>query len=297
MVLTRWAGVVCGIAFFAAVKQHLPFTSIHKAPPAVVAPLSSLDVKNGAYCEFRESWFTRKRHNQLTWLPAASSPGSFSLVLVVGDSYGDDVDMGFHCWPAQLGKALSVPVLNVARGGSESSDIHRQLKLAHDWAAQKGLDIDAEEALIVLHTGGNDALNSLMNPWNLAQLVSDLYRLRGQDEANLEHAFAEQLSRGIVQEFDRFLGDVSSLGYRKIVVSTVPIVSSLPLARLLVRLLVPGSDVSFVTFSLQQIGGRLNRVVKEELRALARKHQLQEPFSPPPPPPFFFSFGEPKGFA
>ena len=275
----RRSVVVCFLALLVVPGRRRLFTLVRTAPPSKVSPLSQQDIEDGAYVEFVESWITRKRHNQLMWLP--SSPpfsGSFSFMIVLGDSYADDVDMGFHCWPTKLSKALQTPVLNVARGGSESSHIHAQLERAHSWAKDKQLAMKPSEALLVLHTGGNDALHSLMKPWMFASLVSDLYSLRKSSKADLPGTdldFPRKLSSLILEEVDQFLERAATLGHRKVVISTLPIISSLPLARLLVHLLVPGSDPHFVTESLREVGGRINRHLHEEYTALASKHGLQ----------------------
>ena len=243
------------------------------APPAEVAPLTRRDLELGARSEFVESWITRKRHNQLTWLPTDSdrlARSDFSSVLILGDSYGDDVDMGFYCWPSRLGQRLSLPVLNVARGGSESAHVAAQLERAHAWR-QEGFTLDGR-SLLVLHTGGNDALHSLRNPWMLALLISDLYQLRkGVEQPEL--GFAKELGKVVTPQLDRFLARAATLGHRDVVLSTMPIVSCLPLARLLVHILVPGADSHFVTRSLRVLGGSINHVF-DGVPALAAKHGL-----------------------
>lgn len=280
--LHRWTGIVCVIAL--VLRPQLPFTSVLTAPPSTVAPITQEDLENGAYLEFRESWITRKRHNQLMWLPNSteaqqgqiSGIGPFSSILVVGDSYADDVDMGFHCWPTHLSRSLRLPLLNVARGGSESSHVHAQLQRAHSYSRQQ-LNFKPQEALLILHTGGNDALHSLLKPWLFALLLSDLYSLRNSDvsqdkQETLELAFATRVSQSILKELDLMLGTAASLGHRNVLISTVPIVPSLPLARLLVHLLVPGSNATFVTQTLRSIGGSINQQLQTKCIKLAEKH-------------------------
>eukprot|EP00434_Breviolum_minutum_P007887 symbB.v1.2.006959.t1/scaffold416.1/size293898/18 len=279
------------------VERNLSFTSLLTAPPLTVAPLSQEDLQNGAYLEFRQSWFTRKRHNHLLWLPkkdlSISGPedgsevhfdnslDSFKSMMVLGDSYADDVDMGFHCWPTRLSRTLRLPLLNVARGGSESTHIHAQLERAHAYNRNQQLDLKPEEVLLILHTGGNDALNALLKPWMFTLLLSDLYSLRNSMNSGIpnpkkqELAFATTVSKNIVKELDTLLATAATLGHRKVLISTLPIVSSLPLARLLVHLLVPGSNATFVSEILQIIGGSMNEEIHRACVALAQKHGLQ----------------------
>lgn len=291
----RWAVAGCVVACL--FPRNLSFTSLLTAPPLTVAPLSQEDLQNGAYLEFRQSWFTQKRHNHLLWLPkkdlSISGPedggevhfdnslDSFKSMMVLGDSYADDVDMGFHCWPTRLSRALKLPLLNVARGGSESTHIHAQLERAHAYNRNQQLDLKPEEVLLILHTGGNDALNALLKPWMFTSLLSDLYSLRNSMNSGIpnpkkqELSFATTVSKNIVKELDTLLATAATLGHRKVLISTLPIVSSLPLARLLVHLLVPGSNATFVSEILQIIGGSMNEEIHRACVALAQKHGLQ----------------------
>ena len=41
-------------------------------------------------------------------------------MIILGDSYADDVDMGFWCWPSLLARRLGISAVNASRGGSES---------------------------------------------------------------------------------------------------------------------------------------------------------------------------------
>ena len=280
----RRSAIVCLVALLWVPRRRL-FTSLRTSPPANVAPLTPQQVKDGAYAEFVESWITRKRHNQLMWLPSSSSTlgplsplgGLVSLMIVVGDSYADDIDMGFQCWPTQLSKALHAPVLNVARGGSESSHIHSQLERAHLWTKEQQLQVNLSEVLLVLHTGGNDALHSLLKPWMFVSLISDLYSLRSEavEKKSVELSFPKKLSIVILRDVDEFLERAAALGHRKVVISTLPIVSSLPLARLLVHVLVPGADPGFVTETLEAVGGSINRHLQEQCVVLAQKHGVE----------------------
>ena len=274
MVRRAWAVGVCSIAFLLALgKQHSQlFTRVVRAPPASVAPLSHKDLAHGARSEFLESWMTSKRHNQLTWLPAERrvANSQFSSILVLGDSYADDVDMGFFCWPSRLGQRLKLPVLNVARGGSESAHVSAQLERAHAWKHEDfALDI---QSLLILHTGGNDALHSLRNPRMLALLISDLYSLRNSGEDQPELSFPRELGKAVTSRLDNFFASAAVHGHRHIVLSTLPIMSCLPLARLLVQLLVPGASAGFVTRSLQALGRSINECVCGDIQSLAAKH-------------------------
>ena len=275
MARRTWASVVCVLAVVLAIgKRHSQlFLRVVSAPPSTVAPLSQSDLARGAQSEFVESLITRKRHNQLTWLPtdAGFMNSEFSSILVLGDSYGDDVDMGFYCWPSRLGKRLSLPVLNVARGGSESAHVAAQLERAHAWRHEE-FALDAR-SLMILHTGGNDALHSLRDPRMLGLLVSDLYRLRSSPELELSMlSFPKELGKVITRHLDQFFEMAATHGHRKVLLSTLPIMSCLPLGRILVHTLVPGAGAGFVNRSLRALGRSINRCVFEDISTLTAKH-------------------------
>ena len=273
----KTAGAICLFAFLVAIgKQRSQlFVRVRTAPPANVAPFSQGDLERGARSEFLESWITRKRHNQLTWLPADTLKKSdFSSVLVLGDSYADDVDMGFYCWPSRLGRRLNLPVLNVARGGTKSIHVGAQLERAHAWIHEE-FTLDAR-TLVILHTGGNDALLSLRNPRMLVLLISDLYRLRGsEDSERPELDFPIQIAKSVSPQLDQILASAAQYGHQDIILSTLPIVSCLPLARLLVHVMVPGADASFVAQSLRALGRSINQRVFERIEMLASKHGVR----------------------
>ena len=128
------------------------------------------------------------------------------------------------------------------------------------------------QSLLILHTGGNDALHSLRNPRMLALLISDLYSLRSSNEDKLELSFPRELGKAVTSRLDDFFASAAVHGHRHIVLSTLPIISCLPLARLLVQLLVPGANAGFVTRSLRALGRSINQSVCGDIQSLAAKH-------------------------
>ena len=63
------------------------------SPPSSVLGSAAWDgLSSGARVQVAQNVVTRKLFNELTWLPSASDDG---VVLVVGDSYCDHIDMGF----------------------------------------------------------------------------------------------------------------------------------------------------------------------------------------------------------
>lgn len=126
----RWTVLLAVLLVLLARLIPEGFSSIYSAPPYSVEP-SQHD-----YVEYREFWLSGKRQNHLTW---DSKLEKADWLLVLGDSYADDVDMGFSCWPSQLGAALQMPLVSTARGGSEARDALKQLERAADWAQKQGL--------------------------------------------------------------------------------------------------------------------------------------------------------------
>ena len=169
---------------------------------------------------------TRKLFNELTWLPAESDGGG--VVVVVGDSYCDHVDMGFVCWPELVARdALGCSMLNVARGGSEARHARAQLERAHAFLAAR--QPAPPIRLLVVHTGGNDVVHSL--PFAFPLLVVDLVRLaliRAGVLARLERppssfSFVGLTSRRIARDTRALLEDARARGHRRILLSTMPI--------------------------------------------------------------------------
>ncbi len=140
--------------------------------PAALGPVPPPD---GAFTRWTKNPITRKLHNSHTWLPRPPPADQKHIdVLVVGDSYADPHDMAFFCWPDVLARTLGLTALNAARGGSRSDQTVGQLERALAAAAGHGLCTSGSTVLIV-HTGGNDALQLLLPL--LLLLILDLLRL------------------------------------------------------------------------------------------------------------------------
>ena len=138
--------------------------------PAALGPVPPPD---GAFTRWTKNPITRKLHNSHTWLPRPPPADQKHIdVLVVGDSYADPHDMAFFCWPDVLARTLGLTALNAARGGSRSDQTVGQLERALAAAAGHGLCTSGSTVLIV-HTGGNDALQLLLPL--LLLLILDLH--------------------------------------------------------------------------------------------------------------------------
>jgi len=210
---------------------------------------------------------------------ASSRSSAYTSILVVGDSYADDADMGFPCWPTLLARSMMLPILNVAHGGSETQHSREQLLRAHNFIKRRELDLKPEEMLLVVHTGGNDVLHALFNPRLLFVLSRDLANFAAYEYNKgavlPSSAFAEELSWKISTDLDALLGDAASLGHRDVLVSTLPICPAIPLARMLVRMLRPGQPVSFVNLTLTSMSLLLQRNLLTAMQTAAVKYGLR----------------------
>lgn len=88
-------------------------------------------------------------------------------------------------------------------------------------------------------------------------------------------AFAERLSEALKEDLELLFQELASRGHRRVVATTLPITSSLPLARLLVQLLVPFRDQAFVTQLLRHLGAHLNDLVAQHYQLLAKQNGLE----------------------
>eukprot|EP00966_Prymnesium_polylepis_P078425 1818006-Prymnesium_polylepis.1 len=108
-----------------------------------------------------------------SWLPT-SAAADHADALVLGDSYCDDVDMGYRCWPTALASLRGWSMLSAAQGGSKAGHWTEQLERAHAYSAELGVSISANTVCVV-HLGGNDILHSLwLGPIAVALLLVDL---------------------------------------------------------------------------------------------------------------------------
>ena len=132
--------------------ERLSLIQTEASPFTCVMFERSLEVATptGQVSIIRENIVTSQRKNHLSWSPVRSS---FDAVIIVGDSYADDVDMGFQCWPTRLAQQMGRAVLNTSRGDSKSWHARAQLKLAHEFLeTQPGFT----PSLLIIHTGGNN---------------------------------------------------------------------------------------------------------------------------------------------
>ena len=248
------------------------------APPSSVLGSAAWDglasPTTDARVQAAQNVVTRKLFNELTWLPSAADDG---VVLIVGDSYCDHIDMGFACWPELVARdALGCSMLNVARGGSEARHARAQLERAHAFLAAR--QPAPPIRLLVVHTGGNDVVHSL--PFAFPLLVVDLVRLaliRAGVLARLERppssfSFVGLTSRRIARDTRALLEDARARGHRRILLSTMPISAAIPLARALVRIFALLCGAAFISATLADFERLLKAEVAAEVAAFTTAH-------------------------
>ena len=144
----------------------------------MVWSLPDADAQLGAvsrsHCKQLHPSLGQKKFNLVTWLPRQKHEASVGL-LVLGDSYADNFDMGFECWQTLLARQCRLSSLNVACGGARISEYRSQLVTATAACEELGLRHSAE-TLVVVHAGGNDFLQALVLPPLLLLLFLDIVR-------------------------------------------------------------------------------------------------------------------------
>lgn len=237
------------------------------------------------------SHFTRlrlvgKRLSLLCWRPSSQMRCSMVDCLVIGDSYADDVDMGFTCWPLLLAQGRG-SCLNVARGGSRCAHAPEQLSRAEDFMAAFQLR-PSEHSMVIVHLGGNDMLHALqlLGPFALLLLWLDMWHigarilgLRPGLSTLPRVSFFGFLARRIVASLSALLALLARRGYTRVLVSGLPICSAMPLTRKVVSGLTfawarPGG-ARFVTKVIDETADLLRTYLKTALHEVATTHGLK----------------------
>jgi len=233
---------------WAAWTHFSPFDKKCTAPPRRLPWQAAGDERAGAHSEYHVSRYAAAAKNILSWRPCDTSSGA--AVVVLGDSYADDVDMGFECWPSRLSRLLGGACINVAVGGSRTSHARGQLARADDFLGANGhaASHPPGERHLVVHTGGNDILTALWFPPLLLLLWLDLIHLtiatRGwlhTPAAPRYNSFIGIISRHTARQLTLLLRDAHARGYRRVVLTRLPLSPAMPLARALASLLLLGS--------------------------------------------------------
>ncbi|KAL1522671.1 hypothetical protein AB1Y20_017649 [Prymnesium parvum] len=242
-----------------------------------VAVSAPPDAPPGAQAEVTVHRLTRHRFNALTYHPSSSRRAEAAVV--VGDSWADPWDMGFGCWPTFLSQDLAYACVNAARGGSRSDDTLRQLSRAHSFLQRRG----HTPRLLIVHTGGNDVLRGLLSPW-LVLLCLDVLRLlatRGgllapQHGGAREWSFTTRVARAIGRQLHLLLEEAAEQGHSAVLVSSVPVCSAIPLARIVLGLLGAGLlSSAAITSVLASLGDELERELDTRLRHSAAELPLR----------------------
>ncbi|KAL3893718.1 MAG: hypothetical protein SGPRY_014038 [Prymnesium sp.] len=205
-------------------------------------------------------------------------PGEAERVdmIVLGDSYCDDVDMGFPCWPTRLASTCGWSLLSAAQGGSRSGHGVEQYERARQYAREVG-GVVTPQTLCIVHLGGNDLLHTLwLGPIALLLLLVDLAFLLARRAGAFATctrppclSFFGLLSSRISSNLCHLLTHLAESGHKRVLFSGLPLCSAVPTAHTIVRLLIlgcwPGSGPAACV-----IVSDLARMVQEDLfRALS----------------------------
>ena len=219
----------------------IPFTLLRKLSAPPYRPPPPLD--EDAAAEFTLFRPFGKCLNVVHWRPTPLCAGAVEA-LILGDSYADDIDMGFYAWPSKLAQLRSLACLNAARGGAESRHVEFQYKHAKQFAQSHNLKLDGGTVCVV-HAGGNDLLHGLwLGPLAalaiyadiIAQLMAKLGLTRPITELPRFSFFGVA-----TRQTGRRLGGLVQLlienGHTRILISGSPVCSQVPTARFVVSLL------------------------------------------------------------
>jgi len=215
-----------------------------QAPPAPVPPpLTKDDVDRGANVQYTISRSRKpKRLGWLRWQPRPSSAADLHIdLLVLGDSWADDVDMAYECWPTKLARSRGWSCLSSARGGNRSDHAEEQYERAVAHAEKAGLHL-SPSTVCVVHLGGNDMLQALIffGPIALLLLLVDVLAtlgLFGQLHSLMRFSYFGLLRRRLCARLGHLVRLMEQRRHAVVLVSGLPICSQVPTGRLLLSLL------------------------------------------------------------
>lgn len=224
------------------------FLKVIRSPPGSMPPPLAQERDSDTRCTYTSLLGVGKRLNLVTWRPNFGKQETTHVdLLVLGDSYADDIDMGFECWPTLLARKERWSCLSCARGGAEAAAATAQYALASDFAVEANLLID-EETVVLVHLGGNDLLHGLRyGPIACLLLLCDVamslfsyFRLFGVPTPlpRLPRvSFFGIASRRVTRQLRLLLSVLSERGHHTVVVSGLPVCSVVPTVRVIVSLL------------------------------------------------------------
>ena len=209
--------------------------------------------------------------------------------LVLGDSYADDIDMGFRTWPGLLASTKNGTCLNVSLVEAADHGCTEQLDRADRWMAESNKRV-SDKTQVLIHLGGNDILHALqmLGPFAILLLFFDLYMLaaarwswRPRMTALPKYSFFGFLARRITSSLTTLIGLLGKRGYTKVLVASVPLSASMPLPRIMITCMTwawvwRGSSRSkLVTDLLDDASELLDSHVSAALEEAARANQIQ----------------------
>ena len=202
---------------------------------------------NRIQAEYTQWLITKKYLNIVTWSPPQEERAASRVDMVtLGDSYADDIDMGFHCWPSLVARQQKQSCLNLARGGATSSAGLTQYEQALRFAQASGLVIGPQTTVLV-HLGGNDLLFLLwLGPPAFMLMFMDfvnvfiLRRFAGSGPLRgrvLRYSFFGLAAARIQGNLTALLRRLREARHRKVIICGLPLCGVVPTARAVVMTL------------------------------------------------------------
>lgn len=242
------------------------FSTVKSASSIEHPTLTTADCRQGGMGTVQvKTLKLNKRLNRSFYIPGSGKKRNHLNTLIVGDSYADDVDMGYTCWPTRLARRRGGSFINAAVGGSRACHGVEQLREAKRLSCEVGSGAAlTADTLTVLHLGGNDLLHSLALPWMLLLLVLDFARLllrwAGGEQLGAHLAgcmivgqprpaslgsslsffgqLSARISRHLCEALDAVAAETGGAG--RVVLCTLPVCESVPIARLVISSLTLG---------------------------------------------------------
>lgn len=217
--------------------------SFRSAPIGTDSLPPPLDGVPGAQAAWTSVPTIGKRLGLVTWVPSKVQSAVVD-VLILGDSYADDIDMGYLCWPTIVCRSRRWNLLNAARGGNVAAQGIEQYERAIAFARESGLRVSGS-TLCMIHLGGNNLLHALwLGPLALVLLGLDvlwislgLLGATSRLETLPRHSFAGWLSQRIVSELSSLLRFLGAKGQVHVMLSDLPLCASVPTMRIIIGLM------------------------------------------------------------
>ena len=226
-----------------SLKTGMLLSRLHSSRHALPPPYAGAD--ENVLASWTAVPIIGKRLNLVSYI-SSSRPRQSGIVsaIVLGDSYCDDIDMGYLCWPALLAQRRGWSMINAARGGSVARQGASQYEQALAFATEAGLQVNGS-TLIMVHLGGNNLLHALwLGPIAAMLLLMDVAHISlgllgcTRRLASLPRfSFVGVLARGVMADLGKLVRMLGGKGHARVLVSGLPLCAAVPTMRAVLGLL------------------------------------------------------------